>query len=283
MSERKPLVIFHHRCADGYAGYWCFWRQFGNEYEYVPGTYTTNDFDIELFRDRVVFLVDFSYKRAVVEEIIKVAKSVTIIDHHVSALHDLENTLDLCNCDTKRSGAMLAWDYLNPGADYPIAIKLIGMRDLWDFSDARTKPFSQYLFSLEYDIEEWDKVIRYSEDPETLDFYVSLGTVIEKKHMKDLAEMLKQVTRQINILEWTIPVANLPYTMASDAGNMLSRDEPFAATYYDTEHGRHFSLRSHKDNPYAVDVSKVAFTFGGGGHKHASGFKVPRDHELARI
>ena len=68
--------------------------------------------------------------------------------------------------------------------------------------------------------------------------------------------------------------ASLPYTLTSDAGNLMSEGEPFAACYWDTPKGRVFSLRS---KPEGVDVSAIAATYGGGGHKNASGFQVSLD------
>ena len=53
----------------------------------------------------------------------------------------------------------------------------------------------------------------------------------------------------------------------------------YASTYYDTPTVRRFSLRS---TDLGVDVSEIARFFGGGGHRNAAGFEVPRDHELAR-
>lgn len=284
LFPRKPLVVYHKSCSDGFGAMWCFWQKFGYSYEYTPGSYAEGHFDLDNFHDRDVVLVDFSYKRNIVAQIIEVAKSVKIIDHHKSALEDLEGLegLDFCNSTIEHSGAMLAWMYLNPGVEAPWAIQLIEDRDLWKFKHAATKDFSQYLFSLDYDINVWDQAIDDAEEANTFFAMCKEGAAIERKHMKDVRELLNQVTRHMEVSGYDIPVANVPYTMASDAGNMLSRDEPFAATYYDTEHGRHFSLRSHKDNPQAVDVSKIAFEYGGGGHKHASGFKVPRDHELAK-
>ena len=55
------------------------------------------------------------------------------------------------------------------------------------------------------------------------------------------------------------------------------------ASYYDTEDNRVFGLRSSKHNPDAVDVGEFASIFGGGGHKHSSGFKVNRHHFLAKV
>ena len=40
-----------------------------------------------------------------------------------------------------------------------------------------------------------------------------------------------------------------------------------------------FSLRSTDDG---LDVSEIATAYGGGGHRAAAGFSVPREHELAR-
>jgi nanoRNase/pAp phosphatase (c-di-AMP/oligoRNAs hydrolase) len=66
---------------------------------------------------------------------------------------------------------------------------------------------------------------------------------------------------------------------ASDIGNLLSEDVPFAASYFDSEHSRMFSLRS---RPGGLNVSLIAERYNGGGHEHAAGFKVDRDHDLAK-
>ena len=76
-----------------------------------------------------------------------------------------------------------------------------------------------------------------------------------------------------------VPTLNAPYFYSSDAGHIMGKGEPFAVCYWDTPEGRVFSLRSEDG---AQDVSEVAAKFGGGGHKHAAGFKLPFD-ELHRI
>lgn len=74
-----------------------------------------------------------------------------------------------------------------------------------------------------------------------------------------------------------VPVANLPYTLSSDAGHEMAKGQPFAACYWDTPDGRVFSLRSAPDGQ---DVSAIAKQYGGGGHRAAAGFKVPPGHAL---
>jgi hypothetical protein len=111
-------------------------------------------------------------------------------------------------------------------------------------------------------------------DPQKL---ADQGEAIERKHFKDIAELIKVVTREFVIGGYCVPVANLPYTMTSDAGHELARGKPFAGCYWDTPQGRVFSLRSTDDG---MDVSEIAKQYGGGGHKHAAGFRVPYSHPL---
>jgi oligoribonuclease NrnB/cAMP/cGMP phosphodiesterase (DHH superfamily) len=96
-------------------------------------------------------------------------------------------------------------------------------------------------------------------------------------------EILTGCQREIVIAEHTVPCANVPYIWSGDAGTFMAMHKPFSACYTDTATHRVFSLRSHKDNPFATDVAKIAELYNGGGHKHASGFKVKRDHPLAKV
>ena len=68
--------------------------------------------------------------------------------------------------------------------------------------------------------------------------------------------------------------------MSSEAGNVMAESEPFAACYLDTADSRVFSLRSRREG--GVDVAKIAESDGGGGHRNAAGFRVPRDHLLSQ-
>ena len=104
------------------------------------------------------------------------------------------------------------------------------------------------------------------------------GAAIERKHHKDVAELVKVCQRRMLIGGHDVPVASLPYTLVSDAAHAMAQGEPFAACYWDTAEGRNFGLRATDDG---LDVSDIAKKYGGGGHAKAAGFKVPRDHTLA--
>ena len=64
----RPLVIYHSNCADGFSAAWCFWRKYGTEADYHAGVYQQDPPDVA---GRDVYLVDFSYKRPVVEAMLR--------------------------------------------------------------------------------------------------------------------------------------------------------------------------------------------------------------------
>lgn len=281
----KNLVIYHGNCADGFSAAWCFWKKYGDAADYVAGVYQTPPPDVT---DRDVFLVDFSYKREVVIGMLQKAASVTLIDHHKTAIDDLQPLFmqdswkgepkQLAHfTDLERSGATLAWDYLFPGEPRPLLLGHIEDRDLWRFKLPGTREIQANVFSYEYTFELWDKLMSAGQ-VELLQMTVA-GAAIERKHHKDIAELLKVCQRRMVIGGIDVPVASLPYTLVSDAAHKMAQGEPFAACYWDTEKGRIFGLRSADDGQ---DVSEIAKQYGGGGHKHAAGFTVPRTHELAR-
>lgn len=281
----KPLVIYHGNCADGFSAAWCFWRKFKDDVEYHAGVYQQDPPDVT---DRDVYLVDFSYKRPVVEDMLTKAKSVTLIDHHKSAIEDLRPLFaqdswtgepkQLAHfTDLDRSGSTLAWDYLFPGEDRPLLLGHVEDRDLWRFKLPGTREIQAFVFSHDYTFEMWDTLM--SADQVELLKMTAAGAAIERKHHKDIAELVGVCKRRMVIAGHDVPVASLPYTMGSDAGHLMAKGEKFSACYWDTVDGRVFGLRSEEGG---FDVSEIAKQYGGGGHVRAAGFKVPRDHQLAQ-
>lgn len=283
----RPLVIYHGNCADGFSAAWCFWRKYGTGADYVAGVYQQDPPEVT---GRDVYLVDFSYKAPVVADMLRKAHSVTLIDHHKTAIDDLRSLkADMAAtnnngmgdnfgwfCDLNRSGATLAWDYLFPGEDRPLLLGHVEDRDLWRFKLPGTREIQAFVFSHEYSFELWDKLM--SADQVELLKMTAAGAAIERKHHKDVAELVAVCKRRMVIGAYDVPVASLPYTLVSDAANLMAQGEPFAACYWDTAEGRVFGLRATDEG---VDVSEVAKLYGGGGHAKAAGFKVPRGHVLA--
>lgn len=294
----KPdICIYHAPCQDGFTAAWAVWKRWP-DIQFHPGVYGESPPDV---KDKHVLIVDFSYKRAVLDEMLQTAASVVIIDHHKTALADLEEfrfeesspgaisaddipgmlrdllALDRHPCvaifDMKRSGAMMAWQFCHGGAQAPILVEHVQDRDLWRFEMFGTREVCADLFSRPCSFEVWDDLATALDDPDMANRIFDGGAAIERKHHKDVKELLRVCTREMIIGGHCVLVANIPYTMSSDAANILAEERPFGACYFDNADGyRVFSLRS-KDG--GEDVSKIAASYGGGGHARAAGFTAP--------
>lgn len=313
----KPLCIYHGNCADGFGAAWVVRRFFGGEVDFHAGVYQNEPPTIEnggvAIQGRIVIFVDFAFKREVMLRWMQAhqPEAVLVLDHHKSAVEDLKadgcyiidfgayqgvkdwqrfinNDVALDHVeggpriytvfDMNKSGAGLAWDFFFPHEHRPCLIDRIEDRDLWRFRFPDTRPIQAAVFSYPYDFDTWDMLLKAN-----LAVLRSEGEAIERKHHKDVAELVTAFRREMCIGGHWVPVANLPYTLTSDAGHLMCEPyqspnlagewvtPPFAACYWDTPDGRVFSLRS-RDN--GMDVSEIAKQYGGGGHKNASGFRV---------
>lgn len=261
------LCIYHGNCADGFTSAWVV-RNTLSDVDFHAGVYQDAPPDVT---GRDVLLVDFSYKRDVLLDMAEKAKFITILDHHKTAEADLQNLPHnvATEFDMNRSGARITWDHMRTGQEPPKVLLHVEDRDLWRFALPKTREIQANIFSYPYDFDVWDRLMLA--DPMEL---AKEGEAIERKHFKDINELVRVVTRRMVIGGYNVPVANLPYTLTSDAGHTLAQGEAFAGCYWDTPTGRVFSLRSTDEG---MDVSEVAKQYGGGGHRNASGFRVPYD------
>jgi oligoribonuclease NrnB/cAMP/cGMP phosphodiesterase (DHH superfamily) len=282
----KPLVIYHGNCADGFTAAWAAWKFFGRGADYHPGFYGKEPPPVD---GRDVFLVDFSYKRDVLAAMAAKARRIFVLDHHKTAEADLAGFLQIkgdvsihnaariesgiaAHFDMARSGAMITWNFFHPEIPAPWLVQYVQDRDLWKFEMTGSREIAAYIFAHEYTFENWERLYVEIQGLDSRVDAIACGAAIEKKHHKDVAELVAAAQRRMHIAGFDVPVANLPYTMSSDAGHLMGKGEPFAACYFDTATHRVFSLRS---DPDGQDVSRIAAQFGGGGHKHAAGFQIP--------
>lgn len=308
-AKQLPLVIYHANCADGFTAAWAVHKAMPADFH--AATYGAPMPDTT---GRNVILVDFCYKPELMLEMQQKARSILVLDHHKSAADELPDEprtspefltvarmetwpgsmswqrhmacvhQDECEgitfaivyayFDMHRSGAGIAWDFFHPNSERPALVKHVEDRDLWRFALPGTREIQAAVFSHPYTFEAWDMLA--SMDPAVL---LNEGAAIERKHHKDVAELVAVCRRPMTIAGHTVNVASLPHTLTSDAAGLMADAEPFAACYWDTAEHRVFSLRS---NDGGIDVAAIAQAFGGGGHRNAAGFRVSRDHELAR-
>lgn len=260
------LCIWHAGCADGFGAATvvakalphCVFGEgvYGDDPPNVAGAH--------------VYLVDFSYRREVVEAMLEQAESVTIIDHHKSAMKDLEGLehprLEK-HFNTMYSGAVLTWLYFFPEEPIPQLLLHIQDRDLWKKELPNSDEICAALYSHEFDFKLWDEF--YADQSQL----IIDGKALLRDRAKHTQLALATEPEWVNIDGYKVPVLNASRSIASELAQELAvlYNTPFAGVYQDRNGKRIFSLRSRK----GFDVSEVAFALNGGGHQTASGINIP--------
>jgi nanoRNase/pAp phosphatase (c-di-AMP/oligoRNAs hydrolase) len=158
----------------------------------------------------------------------------------------------------------LAWEYFQQ-TEVPEFLQYVEDKDLWRFRLPYSKEFSAALRCYEMKFDVWNKLINHV--PQLLEE----GKVLLRYQNQMVAKLCKNAYL-MDIGGYQVPAVNSA-VLQSEIGNHLCLTKPefpFAVVYFEVEQKRYFSLRSVGD----FDVAKVAASFGGGGHKNASGFVV---------
>ena len=267
----KPLCVYHGLCADGFTAAWVVWKFYGEgNVDFHAATHGDPPPELD---GRDVYIVDFSYPRPIMEEMIRRARTLTVIDHHITAEQDLEGLIrndDVVDgvFDMEKSGCLLTWEWFFKAKAPPPALLAVSDRDLWKFERPGTREIFLALTSYPYDFAIWDTMM----DDDRLESLRQEGVTHYRKQQKDIAEIIAVGSHLITIAGHTVPACNVPPIWASDAGHIMAQGHPFAACFWIDGEEIAFSLRS---TPDGLDVSGIAKQFGGGGHKHAAGFKLP--------
>jgi len=307
----KPLVLFHNSCADGFGAAFAAWLKLGESdsieegAEYVPMQYGTVP-DIESWHmqyaisQREVYILDFSFPRQTMDYLFSVARRVVWLDHHKTAFemwlpelpyHDHWRAEDLIVgphhviLDNDQSGAMLAWRWFHPDTEVPMPIQHIDDRDRWQFKLEGTKELNAALLTSSWNFPQWQELMHSDLTP-----MYKAGKAILRAHDQNVQSVVKGSARECWIKApepidlpgsfldevtqgWQGLAANCPPHLTSDVGHELANQSgTFGLCWTLGQSGTvaKCSLRSNGE----YDVSAIARTFGGGGHRNAAGFEV---------
>lgn len=265
----KPYVIYHSPCPDGFGAAYAAWRYFGDEARYIGLNYS--DAAPELRAGADVYMLDFSFSAAIIEELATRHPKVVVVDHHKGSNVELQKVtapnVEIV-FDNDHSGAYLAWKYFHPEASMPVLIPYIEDGDLYTWKLYQSRQINEALRTYPMSFDVWHDLMT----GESLGALAREGYGI-RRYIESRMLSLCNDARAANIGGHIVPVVNAPYFLASELGNYLVNKypkAPFAATYRDRGDGRRdWSLRSLDDR---LDVNAVAREIGiGGGHRNAAG------------
>lgn len=274
--SKEILVIYHGFCDDGFGAALAAYLKFGDTADYIGMQYKDPMPDM---KGKEVYIFDFSFPPAILLNPELGAKSITMLDHHLSAFKDWSmaeyfydvKTNIVVRFNMNKSGAMLAWEFLFPTTQAPILFLHIQDSDLWQFSMEETKPFIRNLRSYPMDFESWIGLLDYTNGPRGYDLFIDDGQAQQRSFDSQLNRILEiSQTKEVTISGIKGLAINANSTFSSELGDTLSgRCGTFGLVYSIEKDMMKCSLRSQKSG--TCDVSVLGKLFGGGGHKNASG------------
>lgn len=260
---KKEIVVLHHNDEDGFGAALAAWKKFGDKAEYIPVSYEMKP---AVLLDKEIYILDFCYTKDDLQKLIDVNKKVVVIDHHKSNEKNIKLASDYVY-DLNHSGAVLSWNYFNPGKKVPKLLFFIEDVDLWKFKVNFSREIMALLEMSDFDFGKWDKLAAELEDEEKLKKKVEEGAAA-LKYKEYLVREISGDAEKAEFEGCEAMVVN-SNVLKSDIGNFLVKNGADVGIIWSERKGeKAVSLRSGNN----VDVAKLAEKYGGGGHKSAAGF-----------
>lgn len=268
-SEFKNIVVLYHGgCADGFTAAWVAWRRFKDNAEYFDVFYGGAEPTPAFVKGRQVFVLDFSFKRRLLEVLEDAAAKLIVLDHHKTAKAELEG-LPYCKFDMNRSGAGLTWDVFYPKQPRPWLVNYVEDRDLWRFQLPHSKAVNAWIATSAHRFGTWEKLHAASLKDVAQWGYCAMAET--KRYIREMKKQARYV--DFGGLGFVVPVVNAPRINGSELLNELAAENQYAVAWSQREDGRfQYEIRSARESGF--DVSEIAKQFGGGGHFNAADFVV---------
>ncbi len=276
------VCFYHAGCPDGFGAAWAVRRAWGDSARYQARGHDDPVPAREHEGDLVVF-VDIAPPNEPLRELSEVAAQVVILDHHISSRDRLRSDLALVNAlddaghrvvfDLERSGAALAWHAFHAESDLPDLLAYVEDQDLWNWKLPRSREVNAAIGSYPRRFEVWDDL---AERP--WEKLAAEGDPIVRSERREIERALQGV-HPLHIDGRRIEAVNSRYVRSHIGHSLAERaafGEPVGCVYRLAGDRVDASLYSIGE----FDVSRIASSFGGGGHRNAAGFSVPLERWL---
>jgi len=235
-------------------------------------------FPIELINENeTVYIVDFFPKREIFDKLFNITKNIIWIDHHKSSI---ENNSDLSYLNGIRTigypaACELTWKHFYNGKSIPKVVKNISLYDTWKFESYNTLKLVTSLMKTSKTI--YDIRLMLEEDSlsdELYDIYLDNGNIIFEANKYENKEFILNNAFITTLDKYKIIACNIKGNAIVYLDSILN-DIDFVCTFYFNGENYKYSIY-HPPFDYKecnIDLSRIATTFGGGGHFSAAGFE----------
>ncbi len=274
MQLDKDIVVFYHgTCRDGFTAAWAAWKKFGADAVYIPLVWTNlMPEQIPDVSGKEVYFLDFCPEQDELDRVLRQAKKVIIIDHHVSREKETQSVPGSVY-DINHSGGYLAWKYFHPDIPMPQICLYTEDSDLWKWSISGSAEVLNFFdLKREFDFNVWDSLAQDLEDEAIRKEYYEKGKLLIAFREKITHIIIKEQTQLVEFEGYEVYASNAPRFFKSEIGSELARKKPpFGIVWNYTDKEISVSLRSGKD----FNLVPLAEKFNGGGHEHACNFRLP--------
>lgn len=264
------MICFHHDDLDGRCAAAIVLRAFpgGRSEEAGYGRPVPVE---KAGRGEKVFIVDFTFPRDAMSELLAKTGDVTWIDHHFSALR-VQYPRKLAGIlSPEKAACELAWDYLFPGRPAPEAVRLTGDKDTWAWKYGdETAFFNEGIRVFEHHPEAplWKALL--DDDAAAMAGIKASGATCVRYRRAICADYVNRFAFE-TVIEGRRAIAVGLQMFGSETFGERAGQYDLCLTFeFD---GRHWSVSLFSET---VDVSGIAEKYGGGGHRGAAGFTCSR-------
>lgn len=204
------------------------------------------------------------------------SKDFIWIDHHASVIEEYDRLRKEGRSPIKglrrigTAAICLTWEYFHPNEPMPEGVKLLGLNDIFDLRDPRVRPFEYAFQSLGInrpDDKVWTQLFHNEIDiAQMVETGLSIHSWIKTRNRR-LSHSMAFESEYKGLKCICANIAQGYSEFFDSVENLSSYD--FMCNFYMNKKNRwNLSFYTNKDG---IDVSKIAATFGGGGHVRAAG------------
>ena len=271
------MKVFYHNDLDG--------RCAGAIVAYFTGNYEPSDyFEVDYVMDlsvvpvadrEIVYFVDYSFKENTIDFLKSLQErgcQIIWIDHHTSSINLCKAHPELASISGIRSdewsGAALTWDYFSD-LERPDCVNYVSDYDCWKFQyEPQTTFFKLGIETVKYDALDdiWERLFGYMWASE-IGYLIVTGKTIKGYVDKTNDYYREHFAYETEIAGHKCLVVNQK-TNSWVFGSKYNEYPLVMVWVFD---GAQYVYSIFSGNP-EVDCSKIAESYGGGGHKGAAGF-----------
>jgi len=250
-------------------------KHFFPDCEMYPITHG-EEFPIEIINDdkEIVFMVDYCLQPFRQMELLRLACNLNWIDHHSSAIDaHRKSGLHITGLrNVNKAACELVWEFLQPGVEAPLVVKLLGRYDVWDLDDPDVLKFQYGLRSMSGMMDpssnQWE--LLFNDDGYIVSTIIDDGhTVLRYINVND-EQYIKRYAFEGVFLDYNTVFCNIGGGSSKVFDSIYDPDRhQIMVKFVKNSKGWTVSLYTKSDD---IDCGAIAASYGGGGHQKAAGF-----------